>query len=672
MAELRPPEDFEVVSLERDQLPPPGQWSEGTCFEFPVHGELWAHCRRPVSFRLRWLRETVRGMVRNPLPLQFNSGSEAHITLTYRGEMRGRLWRAPEGIGIEYAAVREPAEVAARVESWETPVPDPLLAALVGVHPLEWFRQNAVKRGSLEWLRTSYWQQAPVERLAQIAACWERLDLDQEARAWESFGDDGTLALAALEGDEELFEMARRIYRYCETMLDPAKWSSWATRRVAEQIGSDWDERLDDWKHVSERVHLAASEALQLMLSSRPALGVLARGVLTSRELQRADWQSALAGELGELDPAVESHPKVEIEVPFATRYEIRTISRKTHLWKTKAESPGLVSLRSRIKVTPAEDAAARTVMIPLGADFSHQGRRWDTAANCMFTHVRQTGTAAEWEDWEELLAYFGMELPPCPDEPVRTALRVKLPGSAFAVWLDAPWMRQAGFDEVFERVAVRLQVMLRSWLPALWFRSPERFANLGEAYPLLAYAASPLAQECEAASYTLDPTRAGVVQLVREGIRERGHAVLERAARRLSRIGGVDGKNATTPYSPDRAPELARAIHRHSRPYEALLRREARLMEELLRFPSRIRDIRLVARTESSQAGNTLSKTSGRIARGLRKAMKGDYVEEPAAALEQLLLMEATAALQGEELRSLACVELSAEHEGWRRSWRS
>lgn len=671
MVELHPPAGFKVVSLERDQLPPPGQWGERTCFEFPFHGELWAHCQRPVSFRLRWLRETVRGMVRNPLPFQFNSGSEARITLTYHGEMRGRLWRAPQGFGIEYVAVREPVEVAAHVESWETPVPDPLLAALVGVHPLEWFRQNAVKGGSWEWLRTSYWQQAPVERLEQIAAYWERLDLDQEARAWESFGADGALALAALDGDQELFEMARRIYRYCQSMLNPATWTTWATKRVAEQIGSDWDERLDDWRHLSDRVRLAASEALQLMLSSQPALGVLARGSLTSREIQRDDWQSALAGEFGGLEPVVESHPKVEIKVPFATRYEIRTISRETHRWKINAESPGLVSLRSRIKVTPAEDAAARTVMIPLGAEYSHQGRRWDTAANCMFTHVRQTGTSAEWEDWEELLAYFGLELPPWPGKPVRSELRVTLPGSAFAVWLDAPSLRQAGFDEVFERVAVRLQVMLRSWLPALWFRSPERFANLKEAYPLLAYAASPLAQECKAASYTLDPTRAGIVLIVREGIRKRGQAVLERAARRLSRMSALDAAEATSPYSPGHASKLARIVHRRSRPYEALLRREARLMEELLRFPSRIREIRLVGKTESSQAGYTVSKTAGRIAHDLRKAMKGDYVEEPAAALEQLLLMEATAALQGENLSSLACVDLSTEHEGWRRTWR-
>jgi hypothetical protein len=667
MSDVCPPSDLRVVVLDGDQSPPPQQWPEEICYEFPVLGQLTATVRRPVDFRLNWLKETSKGMLRNPLPMQFASKIDATIRIAYMGNLRGRAWRTGSSIAIEYVSSPDPASVTVEVEPWQHPEPDPLLAALLGVHPLGWFRESAVKGGSHEWKYTSRLQEVSVATLETISALWEKLDPESEMKAWMSFGADGRGAREALGGDEELFEAAQRVYDYAVSLEDWTTMPGWTKKRLVELLGEREDERFAGWSRFRDHLHEAASKALALMISSRPAPKRLASGIFPIGGQPDDGWPKAWAGDISAMDFALEPRPRLEIEMPFITRHSIRWVSDKLDSFHASIEPAGRIVVYSATANTRTEADTIRAVLIPFAAEYAHHGERWDCTPDGYFHYERTAVSPSDWAVWSDILGWFGRQAPSWPGEPVTAAVSVTLPAQRLASWLDAPLPRDAAFDEVFNQVGERLQRLLRAWLPALWFAGVQRFENPKEAYPLLAYAAAPTAQECGEPTYTFDSGRAGVVLKIRDGIRKRGPDVLQRAQERL-KLAGAD--HLLPLYGPDKVCQLARTIARKARGYDGLLRRESRLMEELMRVTTKVRELRLVMKTEPESAARTLAHLAADAAAWLNKHMSGMYLDEAAPPLEQILFMEAACALSGESLSSVGRIQFTIERHGARQTW--
>ena len=69
--------------------------------------------------------------------------------------------------------------------------------------------------------------------------------------------------------------------------------------------------------------------------------------------------------------------------------------------------------------------------------------------------------------------------------------MTVSIPGALADRWLDAPGERDPQFFPVYARVSRAVQRAIRTWLPYLYFSSPERYEDLEVAAPLVVYQAS-------------------------------------------------------------------------------------------------------------------------------------------------------------------------------------
>ncbi|HTW67876.1 MAG TPA: hypothetical protein VME17_24850 [Bryobacteraceae bacterium] len=67
-------------------------------------------------------------------------------------------------------------------------------------------------------------------------------------------------------------------------------------------------------------------------------------------------------------------------------------------------------------------------------------------------------------------------------------AVEMPRPGPA---WMAAPNERSPDFFPAFARVSIAIQTLLRERIPAHYFQSPQSYANVKTAYPMLVYQAS-------------------------------------------------------------------------------------------------------------------------------------------------------------------------------------
>lgn len=625
------------------------------------------------EFCLRWLRETPHGMCRNPLPIRFPAGSRARVSLEIAGPLGTRVLRERGRLVVELVrGTGPPPGVRVQTLNWRPPARDPLLAALLGVHPLEWFRDAVIRTGMRERVRAARNHDVPIELIEQLREAWEPLTLEQECVVWIALAGGVEPAAALFHGRDDLARLASNLYTDAQRMLHRDHWPAWAHSRIRDYLGEAETIRLPVWRRIRGRLHAEAGEALARQVSENAARCLraarpgqtLARAEFNLDRDGRARHRAAAEGSLRGFQflGLLPERPCVEIELPFRSRHEIRSATDLFGEARVGVEAAGRV-------VAACDDArdndlqsTRRTVMLALGGEFGHQNRRWDTAASAIFTHRRRFtargGPRTGRGSFDRLARALGITDLKWPSGPCDVTLTVELPGHLFQAWSGIPPARDPRFAEGFGRVSLQLQQLLRLWLPALWFGEPGNYRRLATAYPLVAYQATPLIEAGPNSGFTYDTTLpARVTQARRAATLELPAAAAAIAADLKSRR-----RNSLAHlYAPDAVREIARQA-RSGGAYAALLRGEGLLMDELIGIASRLREIRWALASGSSGAGRLLNQAAGESAHALHRRLANLVRGFDASALAPLILMEATCALAGSTLRNQARVLLALE----------
>jgi hypothetical protein len=642
-----------------DALRDPATLRDGAACSSVATRTITARTTLPVRVAFHWLRESSRGFRRDPLPLLFDAESPATFDITIHGPLRLTVRRAGHRLHctLETTPLAEATPgVSATVLNWTPPLHDPLLAALLGIHPLDWFREAVIETGSREQSRASWINQIPTGVAGRLRDLWSALPFDIEAEAWGSFKTDGLAARAALGGDDHLFELVQQMHTHARRLLDPNNWTGWARQRLEEFLGHHEEFRLPMWISIRDRLYQAGAHALALQAAEQcaedlrhPAPGaVLARAVFPLHRDGLDRYARFLAGDLAgsALLQTRPVHPSLEIELPFRSRDEIREAP------ASFLDAPIDTPAAGRLAVVP--HPARRAVLLALGGEFAHQGRHWESAPDCLFTHRQSIASPFARDRFESLAREFGIGPIHWPSEPVTATLTAELPGAAFAAWTSAPHPRDLHFGEVFSLAGASVQSLLRRWIPALALATPEHYEDTAAAYPLLAYAATP-----PAPAFAYDTTLPASLQAARRGALDQLPAFMASTETLLERAGCPPIARL---YHPSCFREISEAARRTSARYVALLRNEGQLVDLLLRLAGTVRELRWTLAATPSTAGRFLARALSQHTRALDRRLAAHGI----AHLAPLLLMSATCALAGHPLRDQVRARVTIERRGF------
>lgn len=123
--------------------------------------------RVPFGFQFHWLREIARGLFAGASPFRVDAPAPARISRKPSGEIDVAL----------------------------DPIPphDDLLAALAGVHPIQWLRRLLKSSGSLSWKAAAEAHGASTLELEQLHALWQTLTTSGEDRIYRDAATGGHL-----------------------------------------------------------------------------------------------------------------------------------------------------------------------------------------------------------------------------------------------------------------------------------------------------------------------------------------------------------------------------------------------------------------------------------------------------------------------------------------------
>lgn len=678
MPELISPAGVLSVMCSGDDLTDPARLPAGPVHTWVAHRRLTLRAELPLDLCLRWLRENTRGLLRSHLPLRFSMDADIELEAEVGGLIATHVSRAGRRVHVSHwacAGRAEPLGASAWVTRARLPEPDPLLAALLGVHPLEWFREAVILTGSRERSQALADCGIDSDTMDRLARRWSALELEDEARMWDGLATGAGAARHALGESAELAAALRRRARSTLNLEDPPPWT---LTRLREFAGSPLPQRLQGWSQLRDRLFDEAKRALAGQVAGALALAAeipgapLAEASFELRGAGLTRYRRFLEGDLGAARPgALERVARqrrcVDIELPFRSRDEIMSVSAAFPRAQIALEERGRVVLRQFDSRDGARQESRRAGMLALAGVFAHRGERWDTAPACVFEYERTLDPVADPEGLHSLLPTLGITAPVLPRRPVRAALTVTLAGEWFAAWAAAPNPRQPDFSPSFERVSVRLQRLLRRWLPALWLAKVDRFAMLEIAYPLAMYAATPPRVAGPESGFTYDTTLYWSVMRARKGATAALPDVLAGMERRLQAAGQP---RLAAYYQPRRLREVARSAVGKTGLYLSLLRNEAYLLDELMQLAENARGLRHLLAREASKAGRWLAQVTGDTARRMHRRLTGPLEAPGLASLGSLLIMEATLALAGEPPDARLQARLQAEWDGLLRVW--
>lgn len=678
MPELDSPARALPVVCSGEELADPARLPVGCVQTSVAHRRLTLRAAVPLDLCLRWLRETTRGLLRSHLPLRFSMDAGVEVEAEAGGQIATRVWRTGCQVHVSHwacAGREEPLGASARVVRWRLPEPDPLLAALLGVHPLEWFREAVMLTGSRERSQALADCGVDSDTMDRLARRWSLLELEDEARLWDALATDAAAARDALGDSVELAAALRR--RACSTLnlADPPPWTQ---ARLREFAGPPWPQRLRSWRQLRDRLFEEAQRALAGQVAGALALAAempgapLAEASFELRGPGLARYRRFLAGDLtaarsGALERVARRRRCVDIELPFRSRDEITGVAEAFPRAQIALEERGRVVLHECDARDGARQESRRASTLALAGFFAHRGERWDTAPPCVFEYERTLDPAEDPEGLHSLLPSLGITPPALPRRPVRAALSVTLAGEWFAAWAASPHPRQPDFGPAFERVSIRLQRLLRRWVPALWLNHVDRFAMLEIAYPLAVYAATPPRVAGPESGFTYDTTLCWSVMRARKGAAAALPDVLAAIEQRLQSAGQP---RLAEYYHSRRLREVARSAAGKTGLYPGLLRNEAYLLDELIRLAENARGLRPLLARESSKAGRWLAQVTGETARRMHRRLAGPLEAPGLAGLGALIIMEATLALAGEPTEAQLHASLRAEWDGLLRVW--
>lgn len=216
----------------------------------------------------------------------------------------------------------------------------------------------------------------------------------------------------------------------------------------------------------------------------------------------------------------------------------------------------------------------------------------------------------------------------------IETSLSLFIPGSSAAAWIAAP---EEG-DPAWRRLSQAVQSSMRRWLPFVYFSLPERYDDLGAAWPLIVYQAS-LPCQSEALTYDIQDT-----EITEKAI----YSALPRLPRELTRIERLleqqkSNKRATEFYQPGQAANIVASVARDPRLFKSLLLADALFVGRLIELARHGRES---TRQNPEQALAGLTRFASTLVESFHSKLRTLYGGQDFVAFGSLLFLEATAAL--------------------------
>ncbi len=282
------------------------------------------------------------------------------------------------------------------------------------------------------------------------------------------------------------------------------------------------------------------------------------------------------------------------------------------------------------------------------------------------------------------VLASYGFDEAGCLDRKLESrqggvivAMTVSIPGALADRWLEAPGERDSRFFPVYARVSRALQRTIRTWLPYLYFSSPERYEDLAVAAPLVVYQASRPFAGRPRYDFNYDVLRDSSMTI----FYRRASAGLSRELARIEGLLlGADRSDSAADYSPKHSRDFMKRVRRHPARLRSLLVADTCLIDAFVNLGCQAGQLRGQKAEDPRMALKQLSHLANQVAKSLRSTLRRLPAGLESLALGALLFVEATNALGGDGTRKSsiqATIEISAEERGaartlFRSAWRA
>lgn len=690
----------------------------------------------PFGFDFHWVREVALDVLRGATGFRLDGGVTAGVTASVDAPFDIRISSAGSRLRLLLNSLASRSgglelKAAAQVSSEVGPAPggDSLLAALAGIHPLEWVRNMLTSKGSGPWRDLAGATGVPTWMLDRIHFGWQEMSTRAEAAVWHALASDVeldsllSLARAAAAGHpvspapgsaaEEWLEAyppsgiaaaarslllwldrpslaaaAAKLRLYAHTVLDPARPADWASLVLAEQAGSrpqsvDPASLIQRWQGLRDSIYAAAAKALNRKLAAELTAGIEAEK--SGSAVLDVSFPSTPAGAdalrstvAGDLNAVFAPGSLAEVHSGWLASFQARRRYLDLHLpflgrkqyWHALdavasasvvdegASRVAVYSLQARDRAFQA-GLASSTCILAVAVSNCDGHPRCDNL-NLSFEHRFACPAGACDPALLRVLGAYGV----CPEQwpavDSEAVLTVTAPSSQTLAWTRTPHPSSPDFAAAVLRISSALQLMMRRWLPALYFADPRRYEDLAAARPLLVYAAS-LPCRSSRGAVTYDAMDPNSIAAAASSASTALPVILEQVRTRLRAAGLTKKIPYYVPYLYEGF--IHDAIRRPQ--FAALLRADAFLVQDMVRLAETGREFRSLWSKQPREVISRLSTDGAYFVQSFNSRLKRLFGGSELLALGPLVLAEATAALSGDSSRCQVRLELTGSSGG-------
>lgn len=689
----------------------------------------------PFGYDYQWIREPALNVLRGTTGIRIDSCAVASISACLTADFESRVRMSDGRLRLELKSandrngsggVKASARVASEVKA--EPGAGQLLAALAGVHPIEWFRKTLAASCGADWRALADATGLTARQLDAAASFWRSLTVKCEAALWRALGEGGGLAelrralefaaarrpapvceapavgrwLASLGtaaagqaagelmdrlNDDHLIDAIRRLRQHAIATMDLCKLTGPVLASMSEQAGQALDRQgardfLARLALLRDRIHARSPEALNRAFAAGLTAGAEASGAdnafldvsFPATAGGAASVRAVLGGKLGaalEAGGGALIH-KGEFESFLARRWYLDLTLPLTGRRFYRRDIEALASARVEndamgrllvYNVNAREQVVVSGIMsstMLLAASVSvRDGEPVCDTRNLVFEHRFATVPGSGDSAWNAVLKAYGLNEVPWPDAKGEARLVITAPGDLVLAWSRTPQPSTTEFDAAISRVSLTLQSLMRRWLPALYFASPKRYADIGAAWPLLVYAASRPYRSRGRRDYTYDAMDARSVQAAAASAAASLPSMIATARRILSDAGFERRARFYDPADPRSV--IDGAVRRPQ--FAALLSADAFLVQDMVRIAETGRELRSGWGKDPRTAARLLARDGGYFIKAFHGRLKRLYAGNEMLGLGSLVLVEATAALAGAAARCDVKLEWTGEN---------
>jgi hypothetical protein len=429
------------------------------------------------------------------------------------------------------------------------------------------------------------------------------------------------------------------------------------TEAAAALAGSVYDKALTALEKkcaaaLSWRYHAAASGTALVDCS----FDFTPEGLACYRAALAGDFSGLLGRQVphawlhkGELTEALEGQNSIELHLPFLDRKE--WVSRWDALAKAEVEAGEdgrlltyTVAASDHVRQKNSYQstlALAGSLLFPQSTSSfqltytdsrTGSGRRFTNSLAPLLAAYRFPAEAGRW-----------LEAAADSGGPIETALTLGVPGTLVSAWLRAPEEHAPDFFDVYSKVSVAVQRVMRTWLPFVYFSDLERYEDLPAAFALVFYRSTrpfPGHPRSEFAYDLVSPECPGVAApaAARQFVYELRKVV------QLLRSAGRE--ELAEYYAVWLAPEILAEIVRQPRLINALITGDALFINGLVHLGLEARALAARLASDPQAATRDLVIFASDFAALFHRRLRRLYGGSDFVAFGSLLLIEATRAL--------------------------